>query len=242
MRRRLFLMALVAALMLVLAALRAALMATPFSGGSTWGGYSFWELRHSLPQGVFSAALLLICSAAFSLCLQSAVKLAQGETTCTSALLHVASACLWCGVPVLASCTLCMHLIFPPETMSIPAGLPFQVLGAIILILMLCLPAARLRHKTFAWLCLPVSALSLLICGELQGQSLTMLPGCIFLSAGMALLQAGYRLPVSAGICILGAGMHAILTGPGLSGGFVYAATLLCLSPALYLRLTARQD
>ena len=235
-------MALVAALMLVLAALRTALMATPFSGGSTWGGYSFWELRHSLPQGVFSAALLLICSAAFSLSLQAAANLALKKDICINSFLHVATACLWCGIPVLACCRLCMHLIFPPEMTCIPSELPFWVLGTISFILMLCLPAAQLRHKVFSWLVLPASVLSLLTCGELQSQSLTMLPGCIFLSAGMALLQAGYRLPVSAGICILGAGMHAILTGPGLSGGFVYAVTLLCLSPALYLRLTARQD
>lgn len=241
MRRRLFLMALVAALVLILAALRAALMATPFTGGSTWGGYSFWELRHSLPQGVFSAALLLICSAAFSLSLQSAVNLALKKDICINSFLRVATACLWCGVPVLACSRLCMHLIFPPEMTCIPSELPFWVLGTISFILMLCLPAAQLRHKVFSWLVLPASVLSLLTFGELQSQTLAILPGCLFLSAGMVLLLAGYRFSVSSCICILGGALHAMLTIPGLAGKFAYAATLLCLTPALYLKLTTRQ-
>lgn len=241
MRRRLFLMALVAALMLILAALRAALMATPFTGGSTWGGYSFWELRHSLPQGVFRASLLLICCAAFSLCMQAALKLAQGKARNLITLRSVASANLWCGIPALACCTLCIPLIFPPETICTPSESPFEVLGVISSLLILCFLTARFRHSVFAWLCLPVSLLSLLVCGELQSQAITILPGTIFLASGMTICRAKLNLALAAGLCVLGTGIHAVLTCPELTSGIAYAATLLSLAPALYIKLTTRQ-
>ena len=242
MRRRLFLMSLVAALMLILAALRAAHMATPFSGGSTLGGISFWELRHSLPQGVFTAALLLICGAAFSLCMQAAMKLVRGKARSTHTLLHVASACLWCGIPTLASCTLCMHLVYPPETTCVPSELPFEILGGVSLLLILCFLTAQLRHQSIAWICLPVSLLCLLICGELQSRTITIVPGTIFLVTGMALCQTKFTPVFAAGLCALGTVIHALLTCPDLTSGIVYAATLLCLTPALYIKLTTRQS
>ena len=242
MRRRLFLMALVAALMLILAALRAAYMATPFSGGNSLGGVSFWELRHSLPQGVFTAAILLLCGAAFSLCMQAALKLARGKMRNIDTFLRVASACLWCGVPTLASCTLCMHLIFPPETTCAPSELPFEILGVVSFLLILCLLTARLRHQAFAWLCLPVSLLSLMICGELQGQAINTLPGSIFLATGLAFCIARRHLSVAIFVCIVGICTHALLTCPDLACGTAYAATLLCLALPLGIKLMTERN
>ena len=242
MRRRLFLMALVAALMLILAALRAAYMATPFSGGNSLGGVSFWELRHSLPQGVFTAAILLLCGAAFSLCMQAALKLARGKMRNIDTFLRVASACLWCGVPTLASCTLCMHLIFPPETTCAPSELPFEILGVVSFLLILCLLTARFRHQAFAWLCLPVSLLSLMICGELQGQTITILPGSVFLSTGLALCLTWRHISVALCACIVGICSHALLTCPDLACGTAYAATLLCLALPLGIKLMTERN
>ena len=71
MRNRLFLLALLAALILIQAVLRSAAMSTPFHGGSTLGGYTFWELRGVLPLGVFAAGSLLFLSAAAAQCAQA---------------------------------------------------------------------------------------------------------------------------------------------------------------------------
>lgn len=242
MRRRLFLMSLVAALMLILAALRAAHMATPFSGGSTLGGISFWDLRHSLPKGVFTAALFLICGAAFSLCMQAALKLAREKMRNIDTLLRVASSCLWCGVPTLASCTLCMHLIFPPEATCVPSELPFEILGVVSFALILCLLTAQLRHQAFAWLCLPVSLLSLMICGELQGQAIITLPGSIFLATGLAFCIARRHLSVALFVCIMGICTHALLSCSDLACGIAYAATLLCLALPLGIKLMTERN
>ena len=97
-------MSLVAALMLILAALRAAHMATPFSGGSTLGGISFWDLRGALPLGVFMAGALLLISAAAAQCAQAALHLAGWHQRLALSLGSIASAGLWCGVPCLACC------------------------------------------------------------------------------------------------------------------------------------------
>ncbi|MBR2314452.1 MAG: hypothetical protein IKA55_06310 [Akkermansia sp.] len=165
MRNRLFLLALLAALILIQAVLRSASMSTPFHGGSTLGGYTFWELRGVLPLGVFAAGSLLFLSAATGQCAQAILQLTQKNR---SGLIHklgsISSAGLWCGAPCLAACYNALPYIFPwlnsydPQGWQTAQHLEWVLHGSIIA-LVLCRILTLSRPAAAAYLTLPLSLL-----------------------------------------------------------------------------------
>ena len=259
MRNRLFLLTLLAALILIQAVLRSAAMSTPFHGGSTLGGYTFWELRGVLPLGVFAAGSLLFLSAAAAQCTQAILQLAQkNKRDFIHKLGSISSAGLWCGAPCLAACYNALPYIFPwlnaydPQGWQTARHLDWVLHGSIIA-LILCRVLTLSKPGMAAYLTLPLSLLCLLACGQMWfGIPFILLPIGLMGAGGAAmLLGRGRRW---AAIPLLTAGiMNAVLFGynvavghplqtvtyPETAAWVTYTCTLLLLSPALFLKVAS---
>lgn len=157
MRHRLFLLALITILLLVLGLLRAAAVATPFHGGCTLGGISFWELRHDLPTGIYCAGLFLLAIAAFCLCGQAARRLKSTDDRITGPL---AAGALIAGLPLVICSTLEYQLILRTTEADVRS---IQICaGALVAASLFC------RFRYAAWPCIPACLLCLLfICRNL---------------------------------------------------------------------------
>ena len=259
MRNRLFLLALLAALILIQAVLRSAAMSTPFHGGSTLGGYTFWELRGVLPLGVFAAGSLLFLSAAAAQCAQAVLQLAQkNKSSLAHKLGSIASAGLWCGAPCLAACYNALPCIFPWLTDYDPQGWQTAqhlewVLHGSLIALILCRVLTLSKPGAGAYLTLPVSLLCLLACGQMWfGIPFILLPIGLMGAGGAAMLLGRGRrwaaLPLLTAVI-----MNAVLFGynvaiehpfqtvayPETPLWVTYAGTLLFLLPALLLKVTS---
>lgn len=259
MRNRLFLLVLLAALIIIQAVLRTATMATPFSGGSTLAGYSFWELRSSLPMGVFSAGCLLFLSAAAAQCAQAALQLCRkGDRSLSRKLGSIVSAGLWCGAPCMASCYNALTCIFPwistcnPQAWHTPQLFEWLLHGSIIA-LVLCRALTLSRHPASAWITLPLSLFCLLICGQAWfSLAFILLPIGLMGAGGAAMLLGRGRrwaiLPLLTAFA-----MNQLLFLLGASNQFpqstppiltqavwcIYACTLLLLVPAWCLKVAS---
>lgn len=259
MRNRLFLMALLAALIIIQAVLRTAATSTPFSSGSTLGGYSFWELRSALPIGVFSAGCLLLLSAATAQCAQAALQLChKGSRRLSQRLDSIVSAGLWCGAPCMASCTNALYCIFPwVNSCNLQIWQSAQLLewllhGSII-VLILCRALTLSRHHAAAYITLPLSLLCLLACGQAWfSLAFILLPIGLMGAGGATMLFGRWRR--WAAIPLLTAFlMNQLLFLLGASNQFpqlapaapreavwvIYTCTLLILIPAWCLKVAS---
>ena len=258
MRNRLFLLALLAALILIQAVLRSAAMSTPFHGGSTLGGYTFWELRGVLPLGVFAAGSLLFLSAAAAQCTQAILQLVQKNR---SGLIHklgsIASAGLWCGAPCLAACYNALPYIFPwlndydPQVWQSAQHLEWALHGSIIA-LILCRVLTLCKPAVAAYLTLPISLLCLLACGLMWfNAAMILLPVGILGAAGGVMLIQWRKLsfiPLLAAVItngfiftIFGDYQSPPVSPIALDTAvwITYTCTLLLLAPALFLKVTS---
>lgn len=252
MRNRLFLLALVATLLLVQAILRNAAQATPFSGGATWGGYSFWELRGALPLGIFAAGSLLVFTAAACQCLRSALQIGNSAPRLRKNAGQLVSVCLWCGVPVVASCMNSLPHIFDWLSAYTPAGwqthqhLEWSLNGSLIT-LIIC---HVLSHSTLAgrttYLTLILSLSSLLLMGQMGfNHAFILIPGAIMAAAG-ALMLLGRGKAWAPVPLLTAAGMNAFLfaqSAPAISvqpaAFLAFIATLILLAALILLKLAA---
>lgn len=258
MRNRLFLLALLAAVIIIQAVLRSAAVSTPFHGGSTLGGYTFWELRGVLPLGVFAAGSLLFLSAAAAQCSQAALQLIRKKpSTLGHKLGSIASAGIWCGAPCLASCYNVLPYIFPwlnaydPQGWQTAQNLEWVLHGSIIA-LILCRVLTLCKPGLAACFTLPLSLLCLLACGQMWfGQPFILLPIGLMGAAGAAMLLGRGRrwaaIPLLTAVI-----MNAVVFLFSVSGCFpmsapvvpeqvwiTYICTLLLLAPALFLKATS---
>lgn len=252
MRNRLFLLALVATLLLAQAILRNAAQATPFSGGTTWGGCSFWELRGALPLGIFAAGALLVFTAAACQCLSSALRISDSAPRLRKNAGQLSSACLWCGVPVVASCMNALPYIFgwlgayDTNGWQTMQHLEWSLNGSMIaLIICHVLSQSTLADKTaYLTLLLPLGAL--LLVGQMGFNQAFIIIPCAIMAAAGALMLLG-RGKAWAPIPLLTAvGMNACLfaqAAPAISvqpaAFFTCAAALILLAALLLLKLTA---
>lgn len=259
MRNRLFLLALLAALILIQAVLRSAAMSTPFHGGSTLGGYTFWELRGVLPLGVFAAGSLLFLSAATAQCAQAILQLVQkNKSSLIHKLGHIASAGIWCGAPCLAACYNALPYIFPwLNDYDSQGWLTAQhlewVLHGSIIALILCRVLTVCKPGMAACITLPLSLLSLLACGQMwTGIPFILLPIGLMGAGGAAMLLGRDRrwaaIPLLTAVI-----MNAVLFGYNVAVGHplqtvtypetplwvTYTCALLLLAPALYLKVAS---
>ncbi len=262
MRARLFLLVLLAALILIQAVLRSAAMSTPFHGGSTLGGYTFWELRGALPLGVFAAGSLLFLSASAAQCAQAVLQIVRKNN---GGLIHklgsIAAAGIWCGAPCLAACYNALPYIFPwlndynPQVWQTARHLEWGLHGSIIA-LVLCRVLTLGKPGVAACITLPLSLLCMLVCGQMWfGNPFILLPIGLMGAGGAAmLLGRGRRWAV---IPLLTAAiMNAVLFGynvaiehpfqtvayPETATWVTYTCTLLLLAPALYLKISSRRS
>ena len=252
MRRRLFLLALVAVLLLMQATLRTAFMSTPFSGGETLGGLSFWELRGAIPLGVFAAGLLLVISAAAAIIARAAIQLAGGAAGIRNNLSTISSACLWCGIPTMAGCFNALPYIFPwliggdSSSWQTQQHLEWTLHGSLIL-LIICQVAGQATSRTAPFI-LPAALLCLLVLGQIGfSMAFSLLPTSIMTAAGMLMfLGKGRRwatIPLLTGICMNGA--HLWITASEVAtipaAGLVYTVTLMMLSIPFFLKTSGNQ-
>lgn len=251
MHNRLFLLVLLSVLLLIQAALRSAAQATPFSGGETLGGVSFWELRGALPLGVFAAGLLLVTTAAMAQCLQATLSLAH-----TRSRLHfhaglIASASLWCGAPLMAMCYASLPCIFTwipacdPQGWQTPQHLEW-VLNGCIITLVLCRVSTLNRRAFSSWLILPLGLLCLLALGQMSfNQALILLPAAVMCTAGLLMLLGRGRkwacIPL-----LTAAGMNASLfysTAPAISTippcWLVYTLSMVLIATPFGLKIAS---
>ena len=258
MRNRLFLLALLAALILIQAVLRSAAISTPFHGGNTLGGYTFWELRGVLPLGVFAAGSLLFLSAAAAQCTQAILQLVQKNR---SGLIHklgsIVSAGLWCSAPCLAACYNALPYIFPwlndynPQGWQTAQHLEWALHGSIIA-LILCRVLTLCKPAVAAYLTLPISLLCLLACGLLWfNAAMILLPVGILGAAGGVMLIQWRKLsfiPLLAAVITNGfiftifGGYQSPPVSPialDTAVWITYTCTLLLLAPALFLKVTS---
>lgn len=256
MRNRLFLLALLTAVIIIQAVLRTASVSTPFSGISTLGGYAFWELRGVLPLGVFSAGSLLFLSAATAQCAQATLQL---STRNRSNLIHklgrIVSAGIWCGTPCIASCYNALPYIFPWLNADDPQGwqtaqhLEWTLHGSVIA-LILCRMLTLSKPAVAAFITLPLSLLCLLVCGQMWfGIPFILLPiGLMSAGGSVMLLGRGRRwaaIPLLTAII-----MNAALFGSNVAIKYLlqtatypttplwitYTCTILLLAGPFYLK------
>ena len=247
MQNRLFLLALVAVLLLMQAVLRSAFMATPFSGGETLGGISFWELRGAIPLGVFAAGLLLLTTAAAALIAQAAAQLTHGTPRIRKHLSVLAAASLWCGIPTVAGCLNALPYIFPwllaydSGSWQTQQHLEWTLHGSMIL-LVICHIAGQIRPAASPWL-LPLPLLCLLTLGQMGfNQAFLLIPTAIMSAAGiLMLLGRGRRwaaIPLLTGVAMNGVLLwltaNPIATIPAAAA--VYFLTILLLAGPFYLK------
>ena len=183
MRNRLFLLVLVAVILLLQAILRSAAVATPFSSSEMAGGIPFWELRGALPLGVCCAGILLVSTAALLLCAQAALQIGAHRPFLQNNAGQLASACLWCGAPLLAMCLNALPYIFPwlkaydPTSWQTSQHLDWILNGSII-VLVLCRTVSLLNRPGVSYSILPLSLFCLLALGQMCfAQPLILLPG-----------------------------------------------------------------
>lgn len=258
MRNRLFLLALLTAVIIIQAVLRSAAVSNPFSGGSTLGGYTFWELRAALPLGVFSAGSLLFLSAAAAQCAQAALQLAtRGRSDLIHKLGCIVSAGIWCGAPCMASCYNTLSFIFPwlnePENWQTAQHLEWVLHGSIIA-LILCRVFTQSKPAASACITLPLSLLCLLACGQLWfGIPFILLPVGLMGAGGAAMLLGRGRhwaiIPLLTAVIMNGAlfGYSTAVVFPVIQTApypasvtwITYICTLLLLAPALFLKASA---
>ncbi len=259
MRNRLFLLVLLAALLIIQALLRTAAMATPFNGGSTLGGYTFWELSNTLPMGVFSVGCLLFLSAAAAQCAQAALQLChKGNCRLSCKLGSIVSAGLWCGAPCMASCYNALHCIFPwistcnPQAWETPQLLEWLLHGSIIA-LMLCRALTLSRRTAAAYITLPLSLFCILASGQAWFNLAFILLPIGLMGAGGAVMLLGRRCRWAAIPLLTAFLMNQLLFLLGASNQFpqlsppihtqavwvIYTCTLLLLAPAWYLKVAS---
>lgn len=248
---RLFLLVLVAVLLLMQAVLRSAAQATPFSGGETLGGISFWELRGALPLGVFAAGLLLVTTAAMAQCVQAALLQTQTRSRIRAQAGHIASACLWCGAPLMAMCYTSLPHVFPWLQAYDPQGWQTLrhlewVLNGSIITLVICRVVTLSQRVFISLLTLPLGLLCLLALGQMGfNQALILLPAAAMLTAGLLMLQGCGRkwafIPLLTAV-----GMNATLfycTAPPMSTiascWLVYALSLALIATPFGLKIAS---
>ena len=238
MGNRFFLLALVGALILLQAALRTAAQATPFSSAETLGGITFWELRGALPLGIFALGMLLMSTAAMCLCLQSALCISGSQNRLRKQARAIASASLWCGIPLVAMCMASLHYVFPWLSAYAPDGwqtlqhLEWVIHGSLVTLL-LCHALPLCDKRTFAYISLPLSLCCLIAQGQMCFRSpLILIPIAIMSAAGMLMIPGRGRkwafIPLMTAI-----GMNAALfqlTSPQESATpAAWAVYLICL-------------
>lgn len=247
MQNRFFLLALIAALLLMQAVLRSAFMATPFSGGETLGSISFWELRGAVPLGIFAAGLLLLTTAAAAIIAQASAQLIHAAPRIRKHLSALTAASLWCGIPTIAGCLNALPYIFPwlqaynPSSWMTRQHLEWVLHGS-MLILVICHVIEKLRPTGSPWL-LPLPLLCLLALGQLGfNQAFILIPTAIMSAAGiLMLLGRGRRwaaIPLLTGVAMNGALLwmtaNPIATIP--AAAVVYLLTLILLAGPFYLK------
>ncbi len=248
MRNRFFLLALLVIILLMQAVLRAAAQATPFSGGSTWGNFSFWELRGALPLGVFAIGTLFICTAAIARLFQASVQLTNSKHPLIRKSSSIATACLWCGVPCMASTLNALPYIFPWMNAHDPGGWQTTdnlhlVLSGCIILLIICHFLQHIQKLILACFIIPASLLCLLSFGKMGfNLPFILIPSAAVAFAGITLAMNRRR----AWGCILiltAALLNALLfqlTAPALSttpaSWVMQGALLLVLALPFYLK------
>ncbi len=114
MKSRIFLVALVMLLLLINAAFSQVMNATIFSGGEFLGLIPYWEMKESLPCGIFAAAAL---AAALGMGAQFWGGLLPacgvGKWVPEGHFSSFATAGLWCGWPLLGACLAVAGFLFP---------------------------------------------------------------------------------------------------------------------------------
>ncbi len=114
MKSRVFLVALVMFLLLINAAFSQVVNATIFSGGELFGLIPYWELKESLPCGIFAAAALVAAlgiGAQFWGGLLPAC--GAGEWVPSRRFMQFATAGVWCAWPLLGACLAVAGFLFP---------------------------------------------------------------------------------------------------------------------------------
>ena len=251
MRNRLFLLVLVAVLLLMQAVLRSAAQATPFSGGATLGGISFWELRGALPLGVFAAGLLLVTTAAMAQCLQAALSLGRSRSRIQAYAGQIASASLWCGAPLMAMCYAALPHVFSwlhaydPQGWQTLQHLEWVLNGSIIA-LVFCRVASLSQRAFFSCLTLPLGLLCLLSLGQMGfNQALILIPAAAMCPAGLLMLPGRGRKWACIHL-LTAAGMNAALfycTAPAISiippCWLVYTLSLVLMATPFGLKIAS---
>lgn len=250
MQNRLFLLALVAVLLLMQAVLRSAFMATPFSGGETLGGISFWELRGAIPLGVFAAGLLLLTTAAAALMLLAVARQFYRTHRLTKNLSTLSAASLWCGIPTMAGCLNALPYIFPwllaydSSSWKTQQHLEWTLHGCMLLLVIghIIVQFRPTRHATPLFM-LPLPLLCLLALGQMGfSQPLILIPTAIMSTAGiLMLLGPGRRwaaIPLLTAVAMNGALLwltaNPMATIP--AAAVVYILTLILLAGPFYLK------
>ncbi len=114
MTRRFFLIALVLFLLLVNAAFTQVINATVFTQGEMLGLIPYWELKESLPCGLFAAAAFTIATGLGAQFWRGLLPVCgAGPWVPVPRLSQLATAGLWCGWPLLASCMVAASYLFP---------------------------------------------------------------------------------------------------------------------------------
>ena len=251
MRNRLFLLVLVAVILLLQAVLRSAAVATPFSSSEMAGGIPFWELRGALPLGVCCAGILLVSTAALLLCAQAALQIGAHRSFLQNNAGQLASACLWCGAPLLAMCLNALPYIFPwlkaydPTSWQTSQHLDWILNGSII-VLVLCRTVSLLNRPGVSYSILPLSLFCLLALGQMCfAQPLILLPGAAMTAAGLLMLLGRGRrwaaIPLLTGI-IMEAALFMLTAAPEATtpaAVTTYTAVLALISTPFYLKLAS---
>lgn len=202
-RHRIFLLTLVFFLLIVQSLLRSAAVATPFSGTTLPGGFTFWELRGQLPTGVAAAALTAVLAGAGCQIWQGLRMLGRYSAPAVD---RAAGCGLWCGWPLLACCFSGLGYILP-EPAPLPIPLPYMVNGSLVL-LVACRFVSRRCHPAAGCFCVLAALTALLVPGWLYADA-----EAEFICAVLLLTAGGLCFPRRrvVGLLLLVAG--AILTG-----------------------------
>ncbi len=200
MKSRVFLIALVLLLLLVNAAFAQAMNATVVSGGSLLGLIPFWELKHSLPCGIFAAAAL---AAALGMGAQFWAGLlpacGAGKWVPAKHLSQFATTGLWCGWPLLGACFAVAASLFPWASPGAQGEAWFQSrnalmvqLGASVVLLAVLRAVQGMRGGKAGLPQVFVSAAVALSCGLMwwNGRALDFLAMALIAPPALSLLLA----------------------------------------------------
>lgn len=249
MRNRLFLLSLITVLLLIQAVQYSAISSTPFSEGETLGGHSFWELRGAIPLGIFAVGLLMVSTAAAAITTRAALQWTHSAPHTGSRLSSITAACLWCGIPAIASNLNVLPYIFPwllahsTESWQNLQHLEWVLHGSMILLVISHVAEQTAPKSAPILLFIPI--LILLVLGQIGfGMAFILTPIAIMAAAGLLMLSGRGRrwsgIPLFTAILMNGILLwltaNPVATIP--AAAIVYTCTLLLLSIPFYLKAT----